>query len=1009
MSTTAYPPPPPSQHPSLPTHSHSPFNHYSHPRDFPSVSSSQPSFSSSSPSSSQRQPQLPFAASSTTAAEEENRDETVSPAHSSSSSISSSVASTSSTSTSSGRDSRLFDQDPNHAPVADTDELGRSQQLGGAGSAVGVGGRTPRSHGGGSVGSLATTVSSGSGDGSPKPEDEGGGGGGGEQPEGRVARGVPMEVEVAQENEAERERKRIEGLSVIDASATEMSWAPSEAACTKLPSSPSLQQPASPPNTQQSSQQGSQQRTRPNPRRQHSTSAHPTQRHAPPPDPRPVDAATDPKKKKNEAGIATAPSVSLSPEQHVDIVSYPSADLLRLLAALLEQIAQANDARNVKARTCAADAASTSNATSTPAVSSQRSAEDVEGEESWAKGRFDAAPLNTPITPRARRRRKLGGEGGPGILDNAMDEEYSDSDDEEEEEEDDVPLTPGMDLLRQTGNRGCVEGFMPSLGGTHRPQPLARRRGSSFIRNRGAGLAGLGGIGGGMTPLSAPSSSSATSTSQPPSASTSTSTRPPAHPLSSTSPSTSFNTLQSGTLTSPTPPPTSLLTASALALSSPSATLCFHARNVPAISIEAYLLRILKYCPTTNEVFLALLVYLDRMARVGLEAKRLGLPGRRHSNVGGGAGEQPSLGGGGGGADGEKDGEGVGEGAKAEEKDPAAAGLFAIDSFNVHRLVIAGITVASKFFSDVFYTNSRYAKVGGLPLSELNQLELQFLLLNDFRLKIPTDELQRYADQLILYWVGRDRKTPHPASNPLPLPPVPRPIPSPSQDKGTPARPESPSEGSVAAQWKWAGFAGQAKVVDEGMPRPSGSTSTLTPSVSSPTANAPAPRPSSSSKPTTSTSTTTTTTKRPPTYTHPSHASTTSFSSAASVASSVSSSTVTPGTPSTTRTLSSSRGGFNSEVEDDEDNDGEHDGDEEGQDEDEERWERGRQARMDRVREKIKFDDGWSTASPSPADSPDLDRKSGSSRRGSSASWGREPERERVEGAGGNEAEMQVE
>lgn len=36
---------------------------------------------------------------------------------------------------------------------------------------------------------------------------------------------------------------------------------------------------------------------------------------------------------------------------------------------------------------------------------------------------------------------------------------------------------------------------------------------------------------------------------------------------------------------------------------------------------------------------------------------------------------------------------------------------FAIDSFNVHRLVIAGVTVASKFFSDVFYTNSRYAKV----------------------------------------------------------------------------------------------------------------------------------------------------------------------------------------------------------------------------------------------------------------------------------------------------------
>lgn len=41
----------------------------------------------------------------------------------------------------------------------------------------------------------------------------------------------------------------------------------------------------------------------------------------------------------------------------------------------------------------------------------------------------------------------------------------------------------------------------------------------------------------------------------------------------------------------------------------------------------------------------------------------------------------------------------------------ATGKTFAIDSYNVHRLVIAGVTVASKFFSDVFYTNSRYAKV----------------------------------------------------------------------------------------------------------------------------------------------------------------------------------------------------------------------------------------------------------------------------------------------------------
>lgn len=147
-----------------------------------------------------------------------------------------------------------------------------------------------------------------------------------------------------------------------------------------------------------------------------------------------------------------------------------------------------------------------------------------------------------------------------------------------------------------------------------------------------------------------------------------------------------------------TPACRTLFTASRTALSTPTAPKAFHARNIPTISLEAYLLRILRYCPTTNEVFLSLLVYFDRMSKLSQEAT-----GTR----------------------------------------------FAIDSYNVHRLVIAGVTVASKFFSDVFYTNSRYAKVGGLPQAELNQLELQFLLLNDFHLVIPAEEIQRYAEQLM--------------------------------------------------------------------------------------------------------------------------------------------------------------------------------------------------------------------------------------------------------------------
>jgi hypothetical protein len=126
------------------------------------------------------------------------------------------------------------------------------------------------------------------------------------------------------------------------------------------------------------------------------------------------------------------------------------------------------------------------------------------------------------------------------------------------------------------------------------------------------------------------------------------------------SPTTALFSPTSAASPSPLDEPLPLFSASRTSLNHPSSLLSFHARHVPSISIEAYLLRILKYCPTTNEVFLGLLVYFDRMSRLGTP-----------SGVGG-------------------------EAAGARK---GAGRGFAIDSYNVHRLVIAGVTVASKFFS----------------------------------------------------------------------------------------------------------------------------------------------------------------------------------------------------------------------------------------------------------------------------------------------------------------------
>lgn len=127
----------------------------------------------------------------------------------------------------------------------------------------------------------------------------------------------------------------------------------------------------------------------------------------------------------------------------------------------------------------------------------------------------------------------------------------------------------------------------------------------------------------------------------------------------------------------------------------------FRGKQVPQISLGQYFERIQKYCPTTNDVFLSLLVYFDRVFK-------------NCNNC---------------------DGE-----------------TFVMDSYSIHRLIIAGVTVCTKFLSDFFYSNSRYARVGGISLQELNSLELQFLFLCDLKLLVPVSDLQRYADLLLRFW-----------------------------------------------------------------------------------------------------------------------------------------------------------------------------------------------------------------------------------------------------------------
>lgn len=106
----------------------------------------------------------------------------------------------------------------------------------------------------------------------------------------------------------------------------------------------------------------------------------------------------------------------------------------------------------------------------------------------------------------------------------------------------------------------------------------------------------------------------------------------------------------------------------------------FHSRAPPAISVRDYLLRIARYTNVEPVCLLILLHYVDKVCTR--------LP------------------------------------------------TFTISSLTVHRFVIAAVSVGSKALSDSFCTNGRYARVGGIGVTEMNLLEKEFCEAIDWRLTV---------------------------------------------------------------------------------------------------------------------------------------------------------------------------------------------------------------------------------------------------------------------------------
>ena len=59
--------------------------------------------------------------------------------------------------------------------------------------------------------------------------------------------------------------------------------------------------------------------------------------------------------------------------------------------------------------------------------------------------------------------------------------------------------------------------------------------------------------------------------------------------------------------------------------------------------------------------------------------------------------------------------------------------------------------IAIKYNEDDYYANTFYAKVGGISLEEINQLEYEFLSMCNFSMTIKNKKFSKYYEYLTHY------------------------------------------------------------------------------------------------------------------------------------------------------------------------------------------------------------------------------------------------------------------
>ena len=118
----------------------------------------------------------------------------------------------------------------------------------------------------------------------------------------------------------------------------------------------------------------------------------------------------------------------------------------------------------------------------------------------------------------------------------------------------------------------------------------------------------------------------------------------------------------------------------------------FLSKKIPSISIEKYLVRLVSHSKMEISTLILILIYIDKICKNN---------------------------------------------------------KFRLNYFNIHKLIVTSMLISIKYNEDDFFSNSFYAKVGGVSITELNHLEYEFLSLIDFDLYVDDDLYSKYSNYIL--------------------------------------------------------------------------------------------------------------------------------------------------------------------------------------------------------------------------------------------------------------------